>query len=127
MRRSAKPNDYSAVSKTKEVISQLVTEGWELAFQWLLNHCGMPNNDTVDTLAKDALNVPSPEEPTTYEQAVVEIARKSAFLLVDVHKQNIKAKLGRQYWRRKFRMLYLEVSSLVTFASSLDMTTYSDT
>jgi hypothetical protein len=33
----------------------------------------------VDTLAKDALNLPSPEELTTYQQAVPEITRKSRF------------------------------------------------
>jgi hypothetical protein len=42
----------------------------------------------VNTLTKDALNLPSPEELTTYHQAVAEITRKSAQ----------KTKPERQYW-----------------------------
>jgi ribonuclease HI len=49
----------------KEVID--LSQGvFEIVFQWILSHCGIPSNDMVDTLAKDALNLPSPEELTTY-------------------------------------------------------------
>jgi hypothetical protein len=46
----------------------------------------------VDTIAKDALNLPSPEELTTYQQAVADITRKSVLLVLDVHKQQAKGK-----------------------------------
>jgi hypothetical protein len=46
----------------------------------------------VDTLAKEALNLPSPAQPTTYKQAAAETTRKSALLLLDAHKQQTKGK-----------------------------------
>ena len=57
----SKPGDYSAVNKM-EVISELIIKGWETVFQCIPSHCGIPGNDMVDTPAKDALNLPSPEE-----------------------------------------------------------------
>jgi hypothetical protein len=92
-----------------------------------LSHCGILSNDIVDDLAKDASNLSSPEEPTTYQQAVVDIAIKSALLVLDVTNNKRKAKLGRQYWRINFHLFYLEVCSLPIFFSSLEMIAYSDT
>ena len=117
-------SDCSAVNKTKQVISQLITNGWGLVFLWIPSHCGIPGNDTVDTLAKEALNLPSPEELTTYQQAVAEITRKSALLALDVHKQ-VEGKLGRLLENRIQSALPRSVFA-ANFASSLDMTTYSD-
>jgi hypothetical protein len=44
-----------------------------MVFQWILSHW------KTDTLAKGALNLPSPEQLTTYQQAVPEITRQSHF------------------------------------------------
>jgi hypothetical protein len=38
-------------------------------------------------LPKEALYLLYPEQPTTYQQAVAEILRKSGLLVLDVHKQ----------------------------------------
>lgn len=54
------------------------------------SHCGTPGNDVVDTLAKHALNLLPPEQPITFEHAVAEIKRKSAILVLDVHKRKAK-------------------------------------
>jgi hypothetical protein len=44
----------------------------------------------VDALVKNASNLTSPAEPTTYLQAVGEITRTSFLLVFDVHKQQAK-------------------------------------
>jgi hypothetical protein len=128
---STRPSDYSFVNRTKEEMSQLITRGWEVAFQWIPSYCGIPGNDMVGTLAKHALNLSPPEEPITYQQTVAEIARNSALLVLELHThthtQKRRTKPGREYWRTKLHVLYLEVSSLSVRASSLDTTVYCDT
>lgn len=54
----------------------------------------MHSNDIVDGLAKDASNLPSPEEPTNYQQAVADITIKSALLVLDVTKNKLRQSLG---------------------------------
>ena len=119
--------DHSVVDRTKKGISQLITKGWEVVFQWISSYCGIHSDDIVDTLAKDASNLPSLEEPTTHKQAIAYITIKSARLVLDVTNNKRKAKPGRQYWRINFRLFYLEVPSLPIFVSSLEMTAYRDT
>jgi hypothetical protein len=45
-----------------------------------------------DTIAKETLNLPSPEKPTTYQQAAAEITKNSAIVVLDAHKQQAKGK-----------------------------------
>jgi hypothetical protein len=71
-------------------------------FQWISSLCAINSKDTVDTLAKDASNLPSPEQPTTYQKAVADIAIKSALLVLDVTNNKPKSKAGRQYLRINF-------------------------
>jgi hypothetical protein len=117
----------SSPDRTKKGISQLIKKGWEVVFQWISCHCGIHSNDIVDGLAKDESNLPSPEEPTTYQQAVADITIKSALLVLDVTNNKSKAKPGRQYRRINFHLFNLEVSSLPIFVSSLEMIICSDT
>jgi hypothetical protein len=70
-----------------EVISQLTTNGLEIVLQWTASHCGIPGNDRIDILPKEASNLPPPEDLTTHQPRVAETARKSALLILDVHKQ----------------------------------------
>jgi len=118
---------HSVVDRTKKGIRQLITKGWQLVFQWASSDCGILSNDIVEGLAKDVSNWSSPEEPTTYQQAVADITIKSALLVLDVTNNKCKTKLGRQYWRINSHLFYLEVCSLSIFFSSLEMIAYSDT
>jgi ribonuclease HI len=54
---STRPSKYSAANKVNRVISQSHRVG-EVFFQWIPWLCGIPGNDMVSTLAKDALNLP---------------------------------------------------------------------
>ena len=74
---------------------------------------------------KNAPNLPSYEQPTTYQQAVAEISRNSALLVLKVHKQATGKAWGTKL-KEKFHLIYLEVSSLPYMATSTDLTTYSD-
>jgi hypothetical protein len=78
--------DHSVVDRTKKGISQLITKGWEVVFQWISSHFERHSNDIVDGLAKDSSNLPSPEQPTNYHQAVADITIKSTLLVLDVAK-----------------------------------------
>ena len=88
----AKTSDCAALYRTKDEIKRLITKFWEIVFQWIPSHRGIQGNDMVDTLVKDASNLTSPEEPTTYLQAVGAITRKSALLVFVAHKQQAKGK-----------------------------------
>ena len=87
--------DHPVLDRTKKGISQLIAKGWEVVSQWNSSDCGIHSNEIVDGLAKDASNLPSPEKPTTYQQAVADITIKSALLVLDVTNNKGKAKLGR--------------------------------
>jgi len=67
--RSPISSDCSVVNRMKEEISELITKGWEIVL-WIPFCCGKPRNDTIDTLAKNASNLLSPEEPYICQQAV---------------------------------------------------------
>jgi len=58
-----------------------------MVFQWIPSHRGIQGNDTFDTLVKGASKLTSPEEPTTYQQAVGAVTEKRSLLVVNAHKQ----------------------------------------
>lgn len=115
-----KPSEYSVVNRTKEVNTQLITKCCEIDFHWIPSHLVKPGNDMFDILAKDALNLPSLQEPMTYQQTIADITRKIALLVLDVH---TKLANGKAWEITKFNLLYVEVRSLPIFASSPDMIT----
>jgi hypothetical protein len=86
-------------------ISHLITEGWETVLHWIPRYSRIPDDYAVDTTAKDATNLASPEQPTTYQYTVAEIARNSALPTLDVHKNKRKTKSGRQYYKINFHLL----------------------
>ena len=125
---SPRPSSYLAVNKKNEINSRFIIEDCEIVLQWIPSYCGILSIDTVDTISKNASHLPSAEERTAGQQAVAEITRKSVHLLLGVHNNNKRHALpGRQYWWVNFQLLYLEVSSLLIFASLLDMAACSDT
>jgi hypothetical protein len=68
---------------------------------------------------KDALNLPSPEQPTTYQQAVAEITRKGALLILDAHNQQAKGKAWDTLLENKILPTYLPIS---VFAANFRLT-----
>ena len=61
-----------------------------------------------------------------YQQAVSALTRKSMHLVFNLNKR-ANGKAWEAVLENNFHLLYLEMSSLPISASSLDMTTYSDT
>ena len=93
---------------------------------WIPSHWGIPSNDIVDILEEDASNLPYPEKPDTYPQAVADSSRKSVILVSNAHKQQAQTRA----WEtkvEKIHLVYLEVPLLPNLATSTDMAAYSDT
>jgi hypothetical protein len=84
---SLKTTDYAALYRTKEKTSQLITKGWEMVFQWIPSRREIPGIDMVDAISKDASNLTSREEPTTYQQAIRAFTRNSTLLVLDIYQQ----------------------------------------
>jgi hypothetical protein len=66
----------------------------------------------VDILAEDTPNPPSPEQPTTYQEAVAEMSNRSALLVLKFHKQEAQGKVWEKMLHRKLHLIYLEMSFL---------------